>query len=319
MQNPIFDYVMNVIKTLLILGHIEIRREDGSPAQHVTGWFDIEQLSRKPTWIQFIAHAMAEMVAQRARTRLRTVVLSGNSEQAGIFGAMLAAELDKNEKNKMFVDTQTARMRVSSGTQRHQVTRNLEGYMSAERIVIADVASHTLGTLQQLLRHVREDRIGTKQPEIIIACGLRLCRDGIDPSTNVLTGAIVCVGYEHIIHQFAKLTRCTQCAEKMPVSHVFDPKNGFRVFDAKKERKKKNRAAQQIKQRQQADEQYQALRAQGKNPQPPMSIAASAPKPHAVDEALIAKLAKADEAFLAIPVHERTSEMVPKGKRSNMG
>jgi hypothetical protein len=267
MPNPIFEYVMNTIKTLLILGHIEIRREDGTPAQHVTGWFDIEQLSRKPTWIQFIAHEMAEMVAQRARTKLRTVVLSGNSEQAGIFGAMLAAELDKNEKNEMFVDTQTARMRVSTDKERHRVTLNHDGYMGAERIVIADVASHTLGTLQQLLRHVREDRIGTKQPEIIIACGLRLCRDGIDPSTSVLAGATVCVGYEHIIHQFAKLNRCRQCTEKMPISHVFDPEKGFRVYDADKEKAEEEDAAERIKQLQLADEVFQAIPFQDRTPE----------------------------------------------------
>lgn len=311
--NPISDYVLNVIKTLLVLGHIEIRRDDGSPAQHVTGWFDIEQLSRKPVWIQFIAHRMAETIGQRVQRELKTVVLTGNSTQAIVFGNMLAAKLSENNR---CIDIQTAQMRVSTGSERHRVTMNPDGYMTAERIVIADVASFTLGTLQQLLRHVKDDRHGTKQPEIIVACGLRLCRDGIDPSTSTLLGATVCIGYEHIIQQFAKLSRCTQCAEKVPVTHVHDPKNGFHVHDAKKEKKEEEARKNAVKAAKNRDNAYHASIAAGQRPPPPMASAMPTLNQLLVDPNVVAQLAREDEAFLAIPVGQRTSKMVPKGRLS---
>lgn len=315
MVNSISDYVLNVIGTLLVLGHIEIRREDGSPAQHVTGWFDIEQLSRAPVWIQFIAHAMAEMIGHRARRKLKTVVLTNNNYQAGVFGAMLAAKLSENDK---YVGIETAQMRVSTGKERHRVTLNHDGYMKAERIVIADVASFTLETLQQLLRHVKDDRLGTKQPEIIIACGLRLCRDGIDPSTSTLTGATVCIGYEHIIQQCAKLNRCTQCAKKAPVTHVYDPKGGFRVYDAKKEKAEKDAREKAVKAQEKKDLAYHAALAAGQHPPPPMASVAPILKPHAVDPAVVMQLEAADKAFQAIPIDQRTPALVPKGRVSKL-
>lgn len=313
--NPISDYVLNVIRTLLVLGHIEIRREDGSPAQHVTGWFDIEQLSRAPVWIQFIAHAMAETIGHRAQRKLKTVVLTNNNYQAGVFGAMLAAKLSENDK---YVGIETAQMRVSTGKERHRVTLNHDGYMKAERIVIADVASFTLETLQQLLRHVKDDRFGTKQPEIIIACGLRLCRDGTDPSTNTLTGATVCIGYEHIIQQCAKLNRCTQCAEKAPVTHVYDPKNGFRVYNAKKEKAEKDAQKKVVEAQEKKDLAYHAAVAAGQHPPPPMASVAPILKPHVVDPGVVMQLEAADRAFQAIPIDQRTPALVPKGRVSKL-
>lgn len=313
--NPIAEYVLNEIKTLLVLGHIEIRRDDGSPAQHVSGWFDIEQLSRAPVWIQFIAHAMAEMVGHRARRKLKTVVLTNNNYQAGVFGAMLAAKLSENDK---YVGIETTQMRVSTGKERHHVTLNHDGYMKAERIVIADVASFTMGTLQQLLRHVRDDRLGTKQPEIVVACGLRLCRAGIDPSTSALTGATVCMGYEHIIHQFVKLNRCTQCVEKSPVTHVYDPKNGFRVYNAKKEKAEKDAQKKAVEAQEKKDIAYHAAFAAGQHPPPPMASVAPILKPHVVDPAVVKQLEAADRAFQAIPIEQRTPALVPKGRISKL-
>jgi hypothetical protein len=259
---------MNVIKTPLTLGHIEIRRNDGSPDQHVTGWFDIEQLSHSPIWIQSIAQKMALMFAHRAQKKLETVVLSSDSYRAGVFGAMLAAKLGEDER---FNNIQTALMHVSTDTQRHHVTMNRKAYLEAERIVIADLASFTLGTLQQLLRHVKNDRFGTKPPEIIIMCGLRLCRSGIDPSTSTLSGATVCIGYEHILDQSTKGKRCKQCTEEREITHVFDPKKGFRIFDKEKERKEAEQQAEKIRAARQLDDDYQARRAAGEpNLKPPM-------------------------------------------------
>ena len=351
MVNSIADYVLNVIGTLLVLGHIEIRREDGSPAQHVTGWFDIEQLKCKPIWIQYIAHAMAKTVGQRVRRKLKTVILTGDSPQAFVFGNMLAAKLENNDK---CVDIQTARMRVSSGKERHCVILNHDGYLKAERIVITDIASFTLETLQQLLHHVKHDWPETKRPEIVIACGLRLCRDGIDPSTSTLTGATVCIGYEHIIQQVKRLNRCTQCSRKVPVTHVYK-KDKLNVYDAKKEAEEKEAQESVVKALKEIDTNYRAAIAAGEHPTPPMTsmppllgpvlvdpkaveqlaqldidylaavkagnrprpptaIVVPAITPSIIDPEVIARLAQQDAAFQAIPPAQRTPAMVPKGR-----
>jgi len=254
-DNPIRDFLHDPSNGLFVPGHIEVRRDDGVPAQHTTGWLNKELLAINSSWLRFLADAMAKKVSERIREPLQTIVLTHDNYQACTFGAMVGAKL---ASDRNFTSIQAATMKLSYDPPRHNITMNAAGYKAAQRIIIADVASFTLDTLRHLTQAVRHDR-GKAQPEIIIVCAMRLFYEEIQaPTETVLKNLPVLIGHEIATKQFRRIQRCELCQSGRPLTHVFDPADGFRNYNAKDEEQKAADRAALIEQLKQRDDKWQA-------------------------------------------------------------
>lgn len=267
-SNKIAEYLLDSKKHLFIPGHIEIRDATGTPRQHATGWLNKELLANNPAWMQFLAEDMAKRIADREKKPMRTIVLSADNYQASAFAAMLGAALSKDSN---FPIVESVIMRVTDNPPRHTVTMNPKGYGAAERYIVADVASYTLHTLRRLVQSVKQDR-GRSSSVILVACAMRLMYKEIDPAVNeVLSGIPVLIGAEIVLQQFGIINRCTICNEqKKPLTHVFDPVRGLRVFDAAQEEQERVQKAARIAELAARDDQYQADVRAGKKPAAPI-------------------------------------------------
>jgi hypothetical protein len=267
MENTVREFLFDEGKRLFISGHIEVRNHDKTPARHVTGWLNKQELAINSSWLDFLADAMAKKVIERTSQPLHTIVLSHDNYQADTFAAMLAAKLS-NKPN--FNNVQAATMTMSFNPPHHTITMNEHGYKAAQRIIIADVASFTLHTLHQLAQSVRHDR-GSAMPEIIIACAMRLFyEDAQPPTATVLKKLSTIIGCEIPMKQFGRIQRCELCKGGRPLTHVFDPKNGLRVYNAEAEAREREAEELRIKILREIDEEYQKRFRAGEHPKPPM-------------------------------------------------
>ncbi len=267
MDDSVREFLFDQKKGLFVSGHIEVRQHDETPAQHVTGWLNKELLAINPAWLHFLADAMAKKVIEQKLEPLRTIVLSNDNYQANTFAAMLAAKLS-NEPN--FGNVEAAAMTMSFNPPRHTITMNKRGYKRAQRVIIADVASFTLDTLRQLAQSVRHDR-GSAGPEIIIACAMRLFYEDAQPMTAaVLKNLPTLIGCEIPMQQFGRIQRCELCKSGRPLTNVFDPKNGLRVYNPEAEAREQEAAALRVKILEEIDAEYQKRVRAGEHPKPPM-------------------------------------------------
>lgn len=267
MSDEISMFLLDHKKNLFLLEkHIEIRDAFGTPLQHTTGWMNKELLAKNPAWLHFLAQKMAEKISIRMTIPSRTVIVCANNYQASVYAAMLGAELSSDEAR--FTDVQTVIMNTDEKPPRRIVTMNEGGYRAAKRIIVADVAAYTLQTLGRIVQQVRQDHA---RSEILVACAMHLKYREIDSATReVLKDIHVLLGPELMSRQFGIIKHCTECRDQKPLTHVFDPVRGLRVYDAKQEEQERTEAEERSKALEELDEIYQKKVRAGETPDFPV-------------------------------------------------